>query len=107
LGGSDAPVELGDPRIEFYAAITRKRLDGTDGEGWHPELALTREAALKMFTLWPAYGAFQEDRRGAISVGKYADFTSFDTDFMTAEPSRILTAQPVMTLVGGRVTYAR
>ncbi|MEX0740408.1 MAG: amidohydrolase [Pseudohongiella sp.] len=105
LGGSDAPVEAGDPRIEFYAAITRKRLDGTDGAGWHPELAVSRETALRMFTIWPAHGAFQENVRGSIEVGKYADFTVFDRDFMTVEPQDILDAQTVMTIVGGKITY--
>lgn len=107
LGGSDAPVEAGDPRIEFYAAITRKRLDGTDDAGWHPELAVSRETALKMFTIWPAHGAFQENLRGSIEVGKYADLTVFDRDFMTAEPQAILAAQTVMTVVGGQITYQR
>jgi len=105
LGGSDAPVEAGDPRIEFYAAITRKRLDGTDGPGWHPELAVSRETALKMFTIWPAHGAFQENDRGSVEVGKYADFTVFDRDFMTVDPQDILSAQAVMTIVGGQITY--
>jgi predicted amidohydrolase YtcJ len=105
IGGSDAPVELGDPRIEFYAAVARKRLDGSSDEGWHPELAVSRETALKMFTIWPAYGAFQENIRGSIEVGKYADFTIFDTDFMTAPEADILTAQNVMTIVGGKITY--
>lgn len=107
LGGSDAPVEAGDPRIEFYAAIARARPDGSRGDGWHPEFAVSREDALRMFTLWPAYGAFQEAERGSISVGKYADLTVFDTDFMTAKPAAILAAQTVMTLVGGRVGFAR
>ncbi|MDT0629313.1 amidohydrolase [Alteromonas sp. W364] len=105
IGGSDAPVELGDPRIEFYAAVARKRLDGSSDEGWHPELAVSRETALKMFTIWPAYGAFQENVRGSVEVGKYADFTIFDTDFMTAPEADILTAQNVMTIVGGKITY--
>jgi len=60
-----------------------------------------------MFTLWPAFGAFQEADRGTISVGKYADLTVFDTDFMTAEPAAILEAETVLTLVGGRIGYAR
>jgi predicted amidohydrolase YtcJ len=107
LAGSDAPVEAGDPRIEFYAAIARARLDGSRGEGWHPEFAVSREDALRMFTLWPAYGAFQEADRGSLSVGKYADLTVFDTDFMTADPAAILEAGTVMTLVGGRVGYRR
>ena len=51
VGGSDAPVERGEPMIEFYAAVARKSMKGFSGEGWHPEQAVTREQALKMFTL--------------------------------------------------------
>lgn len=105
LGGSDAPVELGDPRIEFYAAVARKRLDGSSDEGWHPELAVNRETALKMFTIWPAYGAFQEDLRGSIEVGKYADFTILNRDWMKVPEADILTSENVMTIVGGKITY--
>ncbi len=105
LAGSDAPVEEGDPRIEFYAAVARKRLDGTSGPGWHPELAVSRETALKMLTIWPAYGAFQEQLRGSVEVGKYADFTVFDSDLMTIPEAEILTSENVMTIVGGRITY--
>ena len=105
VAGSDAPVEAGDPRIEFYAAITRQRLDGTSGAGWHPEYAVSREDALRMFTLWPAYSTFQEDRRGSISVGKQADLSIFDTDFLRAEPAAILNAKTVMTVVNGRIAY--
>jgi predicted amidohydrolase YtcJ len=107
LAGSDAPVELGDPRIEFYAAISRARLDGTRGEGWHPEFAVSRADALRMLTLWPAYGAFQERERGSIEVGKYADLTVFDRDFMTVPPADILEAETVMTVVGGKIMYQR
>ena len=105
LAGSDAPVEVGDPRIEFYAAITRSRLDGTRDEGWHPEFAMSRAEALKMFTLWPAYGAFQEAERGSISVGKRADLSIFDTDFMEADPQAILRAETVMTIVDGKTVF--
>lgn len=107
LGGSDAPVELGDPRIEFYAAVERKRLDGTSGPGWHPEQAVSRETALKMFTLWPAYGAFQESLRGSIKVGKYADFTIFNADLMTIPAPEILKTKVLMTIVGGRIMFQR
>lgn len=107
LAGSDAPVELGDPRIEFYAAVTRKRLDGTSGEGWHPELAVSRQTALKMFTIWPAYGAFQEDIRGSVEVGKYADFSVFDKDWLTIPAAEILTSTNQMTIVGGKITYQK
>ena len=107
VAGSDAPVEVGDPRIEFYAAITRKRLDGSSGQGWHPEFAVSREDALNMFTIWPAYSAFQEQHRGSIELGKRADLSVFDTDFMTADPAEILEAKTIMTMVDGRITYAQ
>ena len=55
VGGSDAPVERGDPLIEFYAAVARKDLTGFSAEGWHPEEALSREAALALFPSGPAY----------------------------------------------------
>jgi predicted amidohydrolase YtcJ len=58
-----------------------------------------------MLTLWPAYGAFQENLRGSIEVGKYADFTVFDKDLMTVPEQEILTAENVMTIVGGNITY--
>jgi hypothetical protein len=105
LAGSDAPVEAGDPRIEFYAAVARKRLDGSSGEGWHPEQAVSRKVALKMFTIWPAYGAFQENLRGSIELGKYADFSVFNKDLMTVPAPEILSAENVMTIVGGKITY--
>jgi predicted amidohydrolase YtcJ len=60
IGGSDAPVEVGDPRIELHAAITRRDLEGFSGPGWHPEQAVTPEEAVKMFTEWAAYAAFEQ-----------------------------------------------
>ncbi|MCI5106688.1 MAG: amidohydrolase [Pseudomonadales bacterium] len=107
IAGSDAPVEAGDPRIEFYAAVARKRLDGSSGAGWHPELAVSRETALLMLTLWPAWGAFQEEDRGSIEVGKLADFTVFDQDLMTIAEAEILNSENVMTVVGGQISYQR
>ncbi len=107
IAGSDAPVEAGDPRVEFYAAISRARLDGSRDSGWHPEFAVSRADALRMLTLWPAYGAFQEAERGSIAVGKAADLSVFDTDFMTDKPSNILQAQVLLTLVAGNVTYQK
>lgn len=104
-GGSDAPVEVGSPTIEFYAAVARKDLAGFSGEGWHPEEALTRQQALALFTTGPAYAAFQENDLGAIEPGKIADFTVFDADLMTIPEQQILKARPVMTVVGGEVVW--
>ena len=104
-GGSDAPVEIGDPRIEFYAAIARKDLDGFYDRGWHLEQAVTREEALKMFTIWPAFAAFQEDINGTIEVGKLADLTIFSKDIMKVPEEEILEAQVIMTIVNGKIVY--
>ena len=104
-GGSDAPVEVGDPRIEFYAATQRKDLKGFSNADWAPEQKVTSQEALKMFTLWPAYAAFQEDRTGSLEVGKMADITIFGTDIMTANGPEILNAKPLLTIVGGRVAF--
>ena len=105
-GGSDAPVERGDPRIEFYAAVARRALDGTQTEEWHPDQAVTRQEALRMFTAWPAYASFREDELGRIAVGLRADFTVFSEDIMTIPEEDILTVEPVMTIVDGEVVYS-
>ncbi len=104
-GGSDAPVEVGSPLIEFYAAIARKDLAGFSAEGWHPEEALSRQQALMLFTYWPAYAAFQEEDLGTIEPGKLADFTVFDRDLMTIPEGEILKARAVMTVIGGEVVW--
>ena len=76
-GGSDAPVEIGDPRIEFKAAVSRKDLDGFYKDYWNIEQSVSREEALYMFTKWASYSVFEEDIKGTIEVGKLADFTVF------------------------------
>ena len=104
-GGSDAPVERGEPMIEFYAAVARKDMKGFSGEGWHPEEAVTREQALKMFTVWPAYAAFEETLRGSIEIGKLADFTVLSADIMKIPEMEILKTRCVMTVIGGEIVY--
>lgn len=104
-GGSDAPVEVGSPTIEFYAAVARKDLSGFSGEGWHPEEAVTRQQALALFTTGPAYAAFQENDLGTIETGKLADFTVFDRDLMTVPEAEILEAKPVMTVIAGEIVW--
>lgn len=104
-GGSDAPVERGEPMIEFYAAVARKDLKGFSGDGWHPEEAVTREQALKMFTIWPAFAAFEEKLRGSIEVGKLADFTILSADIMKIPEMEILKTRCVMTIINGEVAY--
>lgn len=104
-GGTDAPVERGEPMIEFYAAVARKDLHGFAGEGWHPEQAVSREDALKMFTIWAAYAAFEEDMRGTLEPGKLADFTVLSQDIMTIPAAEIPTTKCLMTVIGGKAAF--
>lgn len=105
VGGSDAPVERGDPAIEFYAAVARRDLSGFQGPDWRPDEAVDRMTALHMFTLWPAYASFREEELGTIEVGKRADFTAFDIDLMTAPEAELPNARAVLTIVDGEVVY--
>jgi predicted amidohydrolase YtcJ len=105
-GGSDAPVERGEPMIEFYAAVARKSLQGESKEGWHPEQAVTREQALKMFTSAPAFAAFEEKERGTIEVGKLADLTVLSDDIMKIDEPKILETKCLMTVIGGEIVHS-
>jgi len=113
-GGSDAPVERGEPMIEFYAAVARKPLPEKSADlpaaalakaGWHPEQAVSREQALKMFTIWPAFASFEEKEKGSIEPGKLADFTVLSADIMKISEPEILKAQNEMTIIGGEMVY--
>ncbi|HZS09896.1 MAG TPA: amidohydrolase [Blastocatellia bacterium] len=104
-GGSDAPVERGEPMIEFYAAVARKDQKGFSGEGWHPEQKVTREQALKMFTIWAAFAAFEEKARGSIEVGKLADLTVLSADIMKIPEAEILKTKCAMTVINGEVVF--
>ena len=104
-GGSDAPVERGEPMIEFYAAVARKSVNGESGPGWHPEQAVSRDQALKMFTIWPAFASFEEKDKGSIEPGKLADFTVLSADIMKIPAPEILKTRCEMTIIGGEVVY--
>ena len=106
-GGSDAPVEIGDPRIEFKAAIGRKDLDGFYKDYWNLEQSVSREEALYMFTKWASYSVFEEDIKGTIEIGKLADLTIFSKDLMTIPEEEIMSSEVVMTIVGGQIKYSR
>ncbi|MGD9965994.1 MAG: amidohydrolase [Hyphomonadaceae bacterium] len=105
VGGSDAPVEKGDPLVEFYAATYRRDLSGFAGPDWHLEQAVSRAEALHMFTAAPAFASFTENERGAIEVGKRANLSAFSVDLMRAEPASIPTAAAVLTVSDGRITH--
>jgi predicted amidohydrolase YtcJ len=104
-GGSDAPVERGEPMIEFYAAVARRDQKGFAGAGWHPEQKATREQALKMFTLWAAFAAFEEKLRGSLEAGKLADLTVLSADIMQIPEAEILKTRCLMTVIGGEIVF--
>ncbi|MFZ5670408.1 MAG: amidohydrolase [Pseudomonadota bacterium] len=103
--GTDAPVEVGDPRIEFYAAVARKDLRGRSGPDWRPGYALSRTEALAAFTAAPS--AVGGGRCGVLAPGCPADITVFSTDLMTTPEAEILTATPLLTVVAGKIVHDR
>jgi predicted amidohydrolase YtcJ len=104
-GGTDAPVEAGDPRVEFYAAITRRTLEGFAGPDWGLDQRLTREEAFAILTTGGAYAAFDERERGTIEAGKLADFSVYASDWMEIPEAAIPQSQPVMTVIAGEVVW--
>jgi len=105
--GSDAPVEEGNPMIEFYAAVSRKDTTGFSADGWHPEYKMTRAEALRSLTIWGAKAAFDEDVIGSLEVGKYADLVVLDRDLMTEPEDRLFDIKALMTMVAGEIVYDR
>lgn len=103
--GTDAPVEPLDPIPSFYASVTRKTLKMLPEGGFEPDQKMTREQALKSYTLDGAYAEFEENYKGSIEVGKAADFTIFDKNIMEIPENDILDSKVKMTVVGGKIVY--
>jgi predicted amidohydrolase YtcJ len=105
--GSDFPVESADPRLGLYAAVTRQDLAGDPPGGWLPEQRLTREEALRGFTLDAAWSLFLDEEIGSLEVGKRADLVVLGKDLM-AVPAEEIPEVPVdLTLVEGRIVHRR
>jgi predicted amidohydrolase YtcJ len=105
INGTDVPVEPINPLASFYASVTRKTLAGTPEGGYEPRERMTREQALRSYTLDAAYGEFEEDFKGSIEVGKAADFVLFSKDIMQVPEAEILDAEVVITIIDGKVVY--
>jgi len=105
VNGTDVPVEPINPIASFFASVTRQTLKGEPEGGYEPAEKMTREQALKSYTLDAAYGAFQEKILGSIEAGKLADFTILSQDIMTVPDNQILTTKVEMTIFGGKVLY--
>nr|HNH61813.1 amidohydrolase [Cyclobacteriaceae bacterium] len=107
VNGTDAPVEPVNPIPSFYASVTRMTLKGEPEGGYEPEEKMTREQALRSYTLDAAYGAFEEKFKGSIEKGKLADFAILSKDIMTIPDKEILSAEVLTTIVGGKVVYEK
>jgi hypothetical protein len=102
-GGSDCPIEVGNPLFEFYAAITRQDHLGFPKGGWQPQEKVNNLNALKMFTKWAAYGGFSEKKYGKIQIGFNADLTVLSNNLLDVKSQDILDTKIKYTIVNGNV----
>jgi len=99
--GTDFPVEEVNPIYTFFAAVFRKNLDFLPENGFQPENAVSREDALRAMTIWAAKASFDEDQKGSIEPGKWADFVVLDRDIMSAEEREIPDTRVVSVYIAG------
>ena len=105
VNGTDVPVEPITPVNCFYASVARKTLKGFPDGGYEASQRMSREEALRSYTIDAAYGAFEEGIKGSIEKGKLADLTVFSQDIMSVSEEDILQTEVVMTIVGGDIIY--
>lgn len=101
--GTDTPVERIDPFANIFALVTRKRLD--NGEVFFQEQSMTREEALYAYTLGNAYAGFEEDIKGSLDPGKWADITILSQNLLTCDADSIPKTKVMMTMRGGEIKY--
>jgi len=103
--GTDFPVEQVNPMYTFYAAVARKDLKNYPENGFQMKDALTREEALKGMTIWAAFANFEENEKGSIEVGKFADFTVLDKDIMNVDEKELPNTKVLATFINGEKVY--
>ncbi|MDZ7638226.1 MAG: amidohydrolase [Bryobacterales bacterium] len=103
--GSDFPVEQPNPMLGFYASITRQDGKGWPKSGWFPNQKLSREEALKSWTLDGAYAAFEEPQKGSLEPGKMADFLVLSKNIMEVPPAEVPSTEVWLTFVGGKLVH--
>ncbi len=105
--GSDFPVEQVDPMLGIYAAVSRQDTEGWPQGGWFPDERMSREAAIRAFTLDAAYAGFMENQVGSLEVGKRADFIVFERDIMEIPTEQIPDLKVTETWVDGKRVFKR
>jgi predicted amidohydrolase YtcJ len=103
--GTDFPVEGISPINTFYAAVVRKDKLGMPENGFQPENALDREDALRGMTIWAAMANFEENNKGSLEPGKYADFVMLDQDILRCPENNILNTKVLLTVVNGEIVF--
>jgi predicted amidohydrolase YtcJ len=103
--GSDWPVVTSDVFRGLYCAVTRKTREGKPEKGWHPELAVSTENALRHYTIDAAYASFDEKNKGSITPGKFADISVLSQNFVKKSPENILKTKVVLTILNGKIVY--
>jgi predicted amidohydrolase YtcJ len=103
--GTDFPIEKVNPMHTFYAAVARKDIKNYPENGFRKEEGLSREESLKGMTIWAAYSNFEENEKGSIEKGKYADFVVLDQDIMTVSEKKIPTTKVVANFINGEMVY--
>jgi len=103
--GTDFPVEEVSPFLTFYAAVARQDTDNFPEGGFIKEQALSREETLKGMTIWAAYANFEEEEKGSIEAGKFADFIILDKDIMKVDAAEIPNIEVLETYVNGEKVY--
>ncbi len=105
--GTDFPVEDINPILTFYAAVVRKDSKGFPDKGYQIENALSREEALRGMTIWAAKGNFEENEKGSLEVGKFADFIMLNQDLMSISDDKILKTEVLKTFVNGEKVFEK
>lgn len=106
--GTDWPVEPLDPMRGLYSAVTRMNIEERYPEGgWFPEERISMEEALKAYTIGSAFAAFEENVKGTIETGKYADMAVLSHDLFSIPAGEILTTEVLFTILGGRIVYRK
>jgi len=103
--GTDFPVENIEPLFTFFSSVFRTDHKGFPEGGWQITDGLTREQTLRSMTIWAAKAAFEENEKGSLEPGKYADFIILDTDLMNAVPQQVLQAKIESTWIGGENVF--
>lgn len=104
--GTDFPVENISPLYTFYAAVQRRDLEGYPPDGFQKENSLSKKDALRGMTIWAAFANFEEELKGSLEEGKFADFVVLDKDIMEISEKKIPALKILNTYINGEKVYA-